>query len=277
MRDITYAFRLLARSRGFAAAVLVTIAFGVGGVSAIFSVVYEVLLRPLPYAQPDRLVRLWEVHRGAQAPVDEPLLSNLTYYNWRRSSKTLESLGAFDPETYTVANGGSVGRLRGIRATPSLFSVLRIAAAQGRFLDDADVEKGASRVVVLTDAMWHSRFGGGPVLGKLLTIDGEDYRVVGVAPSGFAFPGPEAARPSDDRRPVSFYLPMAVPNIDDFDVVDAIGRLKDGVTPVQAAAEGTSLARAVKQSAVADIVFGKGGPVDVHVNALLEGPVVAES
>lgn len=270
MRDIAYACRLLARSRGFTAAVLVTMAFGVGGVSAVFSVVYDVLLQPLAYSQPDRLVRLWEVHRGAQAPLDEPLLSNLTYQNWRRSSKTLESVGAFDSVTYTVAHRGSVERLRGVRATPSLFSVLRIGAAHGRFFDDADVERGASRVMVLTDATWRSRFGGGPVLGALVTVDGQGYRVVGVAPPGFAFPGPEAARPSDDRRPVSFYIPMAVAQVDDFDIVDAIGRLKDGVTPAQAEAEGTSLARAVKPPAVADIIFGKGGPVDVHVTALVE-------
>ncbi|HEY6357237.1 MAG TPA: ABC transporter permease, partial [Vicinamibacterales bacterium] len=150
---------------------LVTIAFGVGGVSAVVSVVYDILFQPLPYSQPDRLVRLWQVHRGAQAPVDESLLSNLTYDTWRRSSKTLEGVGAFDLEMYTVANGGSVERLRGVRATPSLFSVLRVSAANGRFFDDADVETGASRVVVLTDAAWRGRFGGGPVLGTFLTID----------------------------------------------------------------------------------------------------------
>jgi putative ABC transport system permease protein len=76
--DVTHALRLLARNRGFAIAVLVTITLGVAGTAAVFSVVYRVLLGPLPYPNPDRLVRLWEVHRSATAPVDEPLLSNLT-------------------------------------------------------------------------------------------------------------------------------------------------------------------------------------------------------
>jgi putative ABC transport system permease protein len=269
-RDVRHTLRLLARNRGFAAAVLVTIALGVGGATAVFSVVHGVLLRPLPYPHPDRLVRLWEVHRGAHAPVDAPLLTNLTYQSWARSSATLESLGAFEPGMHTVANAGPIDRLRGARVTPSLFGVLRVAAVQGRLFGEADVEKGASKVVVLTHATWRSRFGGAPVLGKLLTIDGEDHRVVGVAPPGFAFPGPEAERPSDDRRTVSFYTPLAVPDMDGFDAVEAIGRLEDGVTAVQAEAEGTSLARAVERPAVADLILGKGGPVDVRARALVE-------
>jgi len=269
-RDVKHTLRVLARNRGFAAAVLVTIALGVGGAAAVFSVVYGVLLRPLPYPQSERLVRLWEVHRGAHAPVDAPLLSNLTYQSWARSSATLESLGAFEAGMRTVANAGPIQRLRGARVTPSLFRVLRVAAAHGRLFDEADVEKGASKVVVLTHATWRSRFGGGAVLDKLLTIDGEDYRIVGVAPPGFAFPGPEAERPSDDRRPVSFYTPLAVPDMADFDAFEAIGRLLDGVTTAQAEAEGTSLARAVGRPAVADLILGKGGPVDVRATALVE-------
>lgn len=230
----------------------------------------SVLLRPLPYSHPEQLVRLWEVHRDAQPPINEPLLSTLTYRTWLRSSTTLASLGAFEAGMHSVARGGRIERLRGARVTPSLFRVLRVRAAQGRLFDDADARNGAPKVVVLTQMTWRSRFGAGPVLGTRLTIDDEDHRIVGVAPSGFAFPGPEAERPSDDRRPVSFYTPMVLPDVDDFDVIDAIGRLKDGVTPAQAAAEGTSLARSVERPAVADLIFGKGGPPDVHVRALLE-------
>jgi predicted permease len=93
---------------------------------------------------------------------------------------------------------------------------------------------------------------------------------VGVASPGFAFPGPEADRPSDERHPVSFYIPMAVPNVDDVDIVDAIGRLKDGVTAAQAETEGTSFARAVERPGTADVIFGAGGPVDVHVSVLAD-------
>lgn len=261
---------MLARNRGFAAAVLVTMALGVGGTSAVFSVVYNVLLEPLPYRDSDRLVRLWEEHRGARALVDQPLLTNVTYHSLAGASATLESVGAFEPGMYTVANASLVDRLRGVRVTPSLFDVLQVAAAHGRLFEEADAATGASKVVVLTHATWRSRFGGGPVLDTWLTINGEDHRIVGIAPAGFAFPGPEAARPSDDRRPVAFYTPMAVPGIDGFDIAEAIGRLEAGVTAAQAEAEGTSLARAVERSEVADVIFGKGGPVDVRASVLLE-------
>ena len=245
-------------------------ALGVGGTSAVFSVVYGVLLQPLPYRDSDRLVRQWEVHRGARPPVDVPLLTNVTYHAWAHSSATLESVGAFETGMFTVENAGHVDRLRGARVTPSLFRVLRVAAAEGRLLEEADAEQGASKVVVLTHATWRSRFAGAAVLGTWLTVNGEPHRVVGIAPAGFAFPGPEAARPSDDRRPVAFYTPMAVPGLADFDVVEAIGRLEEGISPVQAEAEGTSLARAVERSEVADVIFGTGGPVDVRAGVLLE-------
>ncbi|MPY89131.1 MAG: FtsX-like permease family protein [Luteitalea sp.] len=273
-RDIRQAFRLLSGNRGFAAAVLVTIALGVGGTAAVFSVIYGVLLRPLPYPEPDRLVRIWEVHPGGQAPVDLPLLSNLTYQAWSRSSATLQSIGAFEVGPHTVANAGATERLRGARVTPSLFRVLRVAPAVGRFFNDEDAEKGAASVVVLTHTTWRERFGGDPAVDKLLTIDGEDHRIIGIAPPGFVFPGPEPQRPSEDRRDVAFYTPFAVPraepNTNTFGIVEAIGRLEAGVTTVQAAVEGTSLARSLERPLAADLLFGKGRRVEVHVRSMVD-------
>ncbi|MPZ17627.1 MAG: FtsX-like permease family protein [Luteitalea sp.] len=271
-RDIRQAFRLLSGHRGFAAAVLITIALGVGGTAAVFSVIYGVLLRPLPYPEADRLVRLWEVHPGGRAPVDLPLLSNLTYHTWSRSSATLQSIGAFDVSTYTVANAGATERLRGASVTPSLFRVLRVAPASGRFFNDEDAEKGAAPVVVLTHATWRVRFGDDSAIGKLLTIDGEDHRIIGIALPGFAFPGPEPQRPSEDRRAVAFYTPLEVPRgpANTFDIVEAIGRLRAGVTTTQVEVEGTSLARSLERPLAADLLFGRGGPVEVHVRSMVD-------
>jgi hypothetical protein len=147
-RDVTHTLRLLARNRGFAAAVLVTIAFGVGGTATVFAVVYGVLLQPLPYPRADRLVRLWEVHRGANPPVEGMLLSTLTYQTWTRSSATLQSLGAFQAAMHTVTQAGATERLLGARVTPSVFRVLKVAAAHGRLFDQAEADKAASKVVV---------------------------------------------------------------------------------------------------------------------------------
>ncbi|MPZ18778.1 MAG: FtsX-like permease family protein [Luteitalea sp.] len=274
VRDVRQALRLLAGNRGFAAAALVTIALGVGGTAAVFSVVYGVLLRPLPYPAPERLVRLWEVHPGARAPIPGERLSHLTYHAWSRSSESLQDIAAFHGADYTVTGLGDTQRFRGTRVTPSLFRVLRVSPALGRFFSEDDAREGAAPVVVLGHAMWRERFGRDPaVLGRTLTIDDEDHRIIGIAPPGFAFPQREVGL-RDDRREITFYTPLAVPKVEPeantIHVVGAIGRLKAGVTMAQAEAEGTAYARSVERPWVADMQFSKGGPVEARVRSIVD-------
>ncbi|MPY90763.1 MAG: FtsX-like permease family protein [Luteitalea sp.] len=274
VRDVKQAFRLLAGNRGFAAAALTTIALGVGGTAAVFSVVYGVLLRPLPYPEPERLVRLWEVHPGANAPIGGPLLSHFTYHAWSRSSQSLQDIGAFRGSDYTVTTVGVAQRLRGTRVTPSLFRLLRVSPAVGRFFTEADAEEGAPPVVVLGHRIWRDRFGGDPAaIGRTLTIDDVDHRIIGVTPRGFAFPAKEVGL-RDDRRAVTLYTPFAVQHVtrgaNEIITVNAIARLKRGVTIAQAEAEGTSYARSVERPWVVDLFFGKGGSVEVRVRSIVD-------
>ena len=146
MRDVRQAFRVLSANRGFAAAAAITIALAVGGTSAIFSVIDGVLLRPLPYPEPDRVVRMWEVHPGAQPGISGSLLSHPTYLSWSRSSASLREIAAFRGTDYTVTVPGGAQRLRGTRVTPSLFRVLRVSPHIGRFFTEADAEEGARRL-----------------------------------------------------------------------------------------------------------------------------------
>ena len=272
VRDVKQTFRLLAGSRGFAAAVLITIALGVGGTAAVFTVVYAVLLRPLPYSEPERLVRMWEVHPGGQAPIPGPQLSGPTYLAWSQSSATLQDVGAFRSSDYTVTSPGAAQRLRGTRVTPSVFRLLRVSPAAGRFFSEMDAQEGAHAVVVLAYGIWRDRFGGDPaVIGKPLTIDGVDHRIIGVAPPGFAFPEKEVGL-RDDLREVTLYTPLAVqprgPNARVIDYSEAIARLKPGMTAAQAEGEGTSYARSAERP-LAELVFGKGNPVEVRVRSLV--------
>lgn len=271
-RDIKQTFRQLARHRGFAAAAVVTIALGVGGTAAVFSVVYGVLLRPLPYPEPDRLVRLWEVHPGGRAPIPRPALSGPTYRAWSRSSASLREIAAFRVADYTVTSSDAAHRLRGTRVTPSLFRVLRVSPLIGRFFNHRDGEEGAAPTVVLGHNLWRDRFGADPaVVGKPLTIDGVSHEIIGVAPPGFAFPEREVGL-RDDRREITLYTPFAVlpkPGAKVLDYCDAIARLKPGATPMQAEVEGTSYARSVDRP-LADLVFGKGSPVEVRVRSLVD-------
>jgi putative ABC transport system permease protein len=272
VRDIKQTFRLLSANRGFTGAVLITIALGVGGTAAVFSVVYGVLLRPLPYSEPERLVRMWEVHPGGQAPIPGPELSGPTYRAWSRSSLTLQDIGAYRGSDYTVTFADVAQRLRGTRVTPSLFRLLRVSPVVGRFFNDADGDEGAQPVVVLAHSFWRDRLGGDPdVVGRPLTIDGAPHEIIGVAPPGFAFPEKEVGL-REDRREITIYTPFALrprSGAKVIDFSDVIARLKPGVTIAQAEAEGTSYARSVDRP-LADLVFGKGAPVEVRVRSLVD-------
>src|SRR5262249_24767045 len=198
IRDVRQALRMLVGNRGFAAAALLTIALGVGGTTAVFSVVYGGLLRPLPYAEPQSLVRLWEEHPGANAPFSGVRLSQPTYHAWRRSSTTLEGVDAFGVGEVAVAEGQAIvaERVRIARITPSVFRLLRVSPSIGRFFSDSESRSGAAPVVVLGYAMWRDRFGGQPsIIGRSIAIDGIEHQVIGVAPPGFAFPTRESGVP----------------------------------------------------------------------------------
>ena len=272
VQDIRSALRFLLANRGFAAAILLTVAFGVGGTAAVFPVIYGVLLRPLPYAQSERLVRLWEVHSGATAPFSEAVLSVPTYRAWSASSESLAAIGSYRTDEFDVTGAGAARRVRGVQLTPSLFRVLRATPAVGRLFREADAERGAAPVVVLAYTMWRQRFGGDPnVVDRRLTVDGVDHRIVGVVPPGFSFPRPVAGAAGQGE--IGLYVPFDVPEVDPearvVGVVQAIGRLADGATAVQAEVEATAHARGVGRP-FADLVFGEGAPVEVRVRSMAE-------
>lgn len=272
VHDSKHTLRLMLRERAFAATALLTIALAVGGTSAVFAVVYGVLFRSPPYQEPDRLVRIWEAHPGAQEPIPGAKLSGPTYRAWSAAPETLQDIAAFGGRDYTMAAGDRVHRVRGTRVTPSLFPVLGVSPTVGRFFSDSDAHQSAQPVVVLSDAFWRDRFGSDPAaIGRGLTLDGVPHQIIGVAPADFAFPDKEVGL-RDDRQPISLYTPLTVQPTAGATVIDyteAIARLKPGVTIAQAAAEGTSYARAVDRP-MADLVFGKGNQVDVRVRTLVD-------
>jgi putative ABC transport system permease protein len=270
LRDLRHTLRLLIVDRGFAAAALVTIAIGVGGTTAMFSVVYGVLLRPLPYPEPDRLVRVWEEHPGASARTGfRAVLSRPTWHAWSQASDTIEELGSFLVGSGAVQRDGGAQRMRAGSVTPSLFRVLRTSPAQGRLFAEADASVGAAPVVLLSDATWRDQFASNPsAIGAFLRIDGEDRRIVGVLPRDFTLP-----ETGGDPTPVALYTPLRVPEIDPaaraVGIHLAIARLKPGVSIARAEAEGTARARHVDRP-MADLVFGKGRPVEVRVRTLVD-------
>jgi len=172
-QDFRQALRGLARNRGLTLAVLLTLAFGIGANVALFSVVHGVLLRPLPYPEPDRLMRLSERHPGANAPLRQALLSNLTHDAWTSAPNGLEGIAVWSREVYTLTEGDGRVRLKGAAVSPSLLGLLRVNPPLGRFFLPVEATSGASDVVVLSTRLWRERFASDrAVIGKTVRIDG---------------------------------------------------------------------------------------------------------
>jgi putative ABC transport system permease protein len=261
-QDVRYAMVTMRRNPGFAAAALITLALGIGATTAVFSIVYGVLLRPLPYPAGDRLVRLWEEQPGGVSPAGNRWLSNHTYFAWLIRPRTLDGIGAYATYDYTVTLGDEATRLAGSAMSPSVFTLLGLTPRVGRFFNSDDGENGAGPVVVLSDRLWRSRYNADPaIVGRLLIIDERPHLIVGVAPPELQFP---------DKR-VLFWVPTAIPRVtaDATRPFTALGRLRPGIAPAQAEAEGTAIARSVARPAMStQFFFGKGGPVVVHARPL---------
>lgn len=189
LKDIRHALVTMSRNKGFTAAGLLTLALGIGATTAVFSVVYGVLLRPLPYPAAERLVRVSEEHPGAASPLRIPMLSNLTYDAWSRSPRTLDAIAASSGRQYTVALPDGAARIDGTQVTPSLFGLIGASPALGRFFRPEEGPEGANGVIVLSDRGWRERFQADPgIIGRGIVVDDKPFTIVGVARAGFYFP-----------------------------------------------------------------------------------------
>lgn len=177
----------LARSPGFTTITVLTLGIGIGASTAIFSVVNGILLRSLPYPEPDRLVGLWHTAPGIDIPLFEQ--SDGTYLFYRSENRTLEGMGIFGNTSVNLTGGEQPERVDGALVSSTLFSVLGIVPEQGRSFVEADNEPGAESVVILGHGLWGRRFGGDPgILNSTVLIDGEAHRVIGIMPTGFSLP-----------------------------------------------------------------------------------------
>ncbi len=226
--EIRVALRRLARAPAFTLIAVLTLALGIGANGAIFSVVEAVLLRPLPYPEPDRLVMLWQDYSRRGGP-DTEWFSPGSFLDWRSGNRSLEDMAVFADWQPTLTGAGSATRLAGGVVSRGFFHVLGVVPALGRTFTAAEDLPGADPVVLLSDATWRARFAADPgILGRTVQLDGEAQTVVGVLPPGFSFP-----LLADDQ----VFRPL---RLDPADapygqiVLRAIGRLKPGVSLPQA-------------------------------------------
>jgi predicted permease len=230
-QDLRHATRSLARTPGFAFTAMLVVALGVGANTAAFSLADFVLLRPLPFREPDRLVKLWEATPG----YGRFELSPANYRDWKSMARTVGGMAAYTNREVNLVGASEPRRLTIAPATPELFGLLGVAPAAGRVFTPADSVDG--QVVVLGYALWQTQFGGDArVLGSTVRLDGEPYTVIGVMPSGFRFPS----------RETEAWTPLLLRPDDFLDRTDTylygIARLGTGVSLERAAQEFATIA-----------------------------------
>ena len=187
-KDIRYAIRSLSQRRGFTALALITLALGIGANTAIFSVVNAVLWRPLPYADPGRLVMVWENHQARGGPERE-WLSPPDFEDWRNQNSVFARLAALNNWGPTLTGTAEPEPLVGAAVSHDMFALLGREPALGRSFQPEEDRPGAPNVVVLSNQLWQRRFGSDRgIVGKSISLNEENYTVVGVMPAGFKFP-----------------------------------------------------------------------------------------
>lgn len=240
-QDLRYAARSLRRSPGFTITAIVVAALGIGATTATFSIADHVLLRPLPFADPEGLVRLTEDHSARGYARMEP--SPPAYHDWKRMATSFESVEAYTGDSASLVGSGEPERLTGARVTGGVFRLLGRQAVVGRTLTEHDVVESTENPVVISHRLWRSRFAADPdVLGRTLTLDQATLVIVGVMPADFRFP----ARDADFWRGLRFGA-SASDNDRTNHYLGVVARLTPGVTLDQARSEmriiGDDLAR----------------------------------
>jgi putative ABC transport system permease protein len=234
IQDLRYAIRALLKKPLFAVIAIMTLALGIGANTAIFSVVNGVLLRPLPFTHPERLMMVYNTSDdGDQGSATYP-----DFNDWRARNQSFAQLAAYSTRDFTVTGAGEPFRLRGAMITQELLPMLGINPEQGRFFT-ADEDKPGARAVILSHRTWQENFGAdAKLLEKTINLNGQNYMVVGVMPAGFAFPiqtdpviemWTTTATMQEGRAPLTAQRGNHA--------LDVIGRLKDGVSLEQAQSE----------------------------------------
>ena len=250
IQDIRYGIRMLAKAPGFTVIAVLTLALGIGANTAIFSVVYGVLLRPLPYPRADRMVQISISYNGQP---DYPGFSAREFHFWQQHSAPFASLAATTGNGFNLTSGSEPVRVRAMRVSSQYFNVMGVQPALGRAFSAEEDSPSGPNVVILSYGLWKSHLGGDPqLLGKNVSLDGASYTVIGIMPSGFA------SLPAADLWITIARVDQTVGSGINYTV---IGRLKDGVTHEQADAYLSSVSPAFLQQFRTQLISAKERPL----------------
>jgi putative ABC transport system permease protein len=242
MQDLRFGLRILVKSPGFTLIAVFTLALGIGLNTAIFSVVNAVILQPLPFPEPERLIRLWESNPGRGW--SEFSASALNFKDWRKQQTVWEQLAAYEFNTFNITGGGEPERVAALSVTANMFPALGVFPVLGRnFLPEEELV-GRNHVVILSDSLWERRYGADPqLIGRRIQLNGEGYTVVGIMPRRFQL-----------TRGTELWTPMMLdPAVAPWHAnrshhnIHVIGRLKHDVSITQAQVAMDTLARQLEQ------------------------------
>src|SRR5260370_14871137 len=240
LKDIRYGVRSLLKRPGFTAIAVITLALGIGANTAIFSVVTAVLLRGLPFPDPDRLVMVWEDASYAGFPRNTPAPAN--YADWRAQNQVFGEIAALNDRSFNLTGDGEPEKIEGQGATANFFPILGIKPVLGRTFLPAEDAPEANKVVIINYSLWHQRYGGeDSIIGRELLLDGEKHTVVGVLPASFQF--------LDSH--VGLWVPMAFTSETlaqrGSHYLKVVARMKPGVTLAQANSDIHTIQRRISE------------------------------
>ncbi|HEX8088208.1 MAG TPA: ABC transporter permease, partial [Blastocatellia bacterium] len=246
LQDIRYAIRTMTKSRGLTAIAVIALALGIGANTAIFSVINAVMIRPLPFKDPDRLVMVWEHNRNRGRA--QNVVNPANYMDWQDQNSVFEGMAVLFDTRLNLTDVDDPEEIPAQQVTTNFFTLLGVNPALGRAFEPEDEQPGRDAIVVISHGLWKRRFGGDPeVTGKTIKLNGSLFTIIGVMPPDFQFfikngsltgnqPelwSPAIFQPSDRRRSGRF--------------LTVVARLKPGVTRGQAQAEMNSIGNALEQ------------------------------
>ncbi len=226
-QDLRYGARMLLKQPGFTLIAIITLALGIGANTAIFSVVNAVILQPLPYAEPERIVRMYgKFSQGNQAATSPP-----DFLDYRAQNRTFEEFAAVRADSFNLTGGTEPERIVGANVTTNFFQAIGVKPVLGRSFAPEEEQEGRARVAIISEGLWQRRFNlDAGVIGKTLLLDGQSHTIVGVAPNAGRLPDE-----TEVWRPLAFDKPNM--KVRRFHFLRAFGRLKPGVTLQQAQAD----------------------------------------
>jgi putative ABC transport system permease protein len=252
-QDIRFGFRMLLKAPGFMAVAVIVLALGIGANSAIFSVVNAVLLRPLPYPQPDRLVQVWHTPPQSSFPgATRFSVSPANYLDWVSQNHSFEQMAIYGFAGFNLTGKGEPESIIATRVSSNFFSVLKTQPMAGRVFSSEEDSAGQGKVVVISHSFWQSHFGANPnVVGQTISLNSEPYTIVGIMPAKFAFP-----TSSDPKFQTQMWTPIAWSDKDravrgNHNYL-VIGRLKLDTKLEQAKAEMNTISSRLEQQFPAD-------------------------